>query len=133
MLSHLEPFGLVERRGLAKDRVGHSAFSDVVKERAELKRDQLLRADAEFATEPKAERDDALRVAARLRVSLVERGRQRLERRAVCDFERAQRLVQFSRAPSHKLFEVVLVSALGDAQVVVFERAADGDLDVLKV
>src|SRR5947209_4912056 len=131
MLSHLKPLGLVERRGLAKDGVGHTDFSDVVKKRAELKRDRLLFAESEFATEPKAEVDDALRVAARLRVSLVERGCQRLKRRAVRAFERAQRFVQFSRAPSHKFFEVVLVCALADAQVVVFERAVDCDLDVL--
>src|SRR5947209_14929893 len=96
VLSHLEPLGLVERRGLAKDRVGHSDLSDVVEERAELERDRLLRAESEFASQSEAEGDDALRVAARLRVALVERCRQRLERRAVCVFERAQRLVQFS-------------------------------------
>ena len=51
MLSHLEPLGLVERRGLAKDCVGHAYLSDVVQERAELERDQLLHADAEFTSQ----------------------------------------------------------------------------------
>src|SRR2546423_641981 len=86
VLSHLEPLGLVERRGLAKDCVGHSDLPDVVEERAELERDRLLRAESEFATEPEAEGDDALRVAARLRVALVElrvrESRQSLLRRA---------------------------------------------------
>src|ERR687887_144106 len=98
MLSHLEPLVLVERRGLSKNRVGHSDFSDVVKERTELKRAQPVFVESEFATQTEAEVDDSLRVAVRFGVARLQSGDERLERHAVCVFERVERAVKLGRA-----------------------------------
>src|SRR5439155_761896 len=69
VLSHLRPLLVRELRGLAQDSVGHAYLPDVVKERAELKRPQLIFAEFEFAAQSKAEGDDALRVAVGLGVA----------------------------------------------------------------
>ena len=133
VLAHLTPFFFRQRRGLAQYGVRHPDLADVVEERAEFERARLLAAEAEFAPEPEAEADDPLRVSVRLGVARFERGCERLERGAVGVFERTEGAVQLRRALRDHLFEVGLVAALGGAQVVVFERAADRRLDVLEV
>ncbi len=125
--------GLAERAGLAQDGVGHADLPDVVEQRAELQRAQLLAVEPQLAPQPEAEADDPLGVAARLRVARFERRRQRPERRAVGVFERAHGAAELGRPLLDHLFEVRLVAALGETQRAVFEGAADGRLDVLDV
>src|ERR1044072_5859537 len=80
VLAHLLPFFFGQASGLAQDSVGHSDLADVVEERAEFERAQPVGVESEFAPETEAERDNALGVAGGLRVALVERGCERLER-----------------------------------------------------
>ena len=59
--------------------------------------------EPQLAPQPEREADDAPRVAARLGVARLKRGRQRLQRHAVRALDRAQRAVQFGRAPPDHL------------------------------
>jgi hypothetical protein len=133
VLAHPLPLRLVQLRGLAQDGVRHANLPYVVEQGAELQGRHLRFRQAQLAPQAQAELDDALRVAVRLRVARFERGRQRLERRAVSVFERREGAVQLHRALLDQLFEVILVAALGLAQPVVFERAADCRLDLTEV
>jgi hypothetical protein len=94
VLAHLHPLGLVERARLAQDGVGHADLADVVQQRAELQRAQLLFAEPHLTTQSEAEVDDALGVAVRLGVAGFERRRQSLERGAVGVFQGVERVVE---------------------------------------
>jgi hypothetical protein len=99
--AHVHPFLRAELRGLVQDGVRHADLADVVQERAELQRAQILARQIQLAPQTQAETDDALRVAVRLAVARLQRGGEGFQSHAVRFFERGERAVEFRRALGH--------------------------------
>src|SRR6266852_4008614 len=69
MLAHSDPFLVRELGRFAENRIRYSDFSNVVQQRAELKRLHLRTTQAVFATKPQAIGDNALGMPMRFGVA----------------------------------------------------------------
>src|SRR5262245_38861468 len=83
MLAHMDPFFVAQRTTLQQDGIRYADLADVVQECPVFERDDLAAGQPELFAESQAIANNAIRVAARLDVSSLERRRQRAKRRAV--------------------------------------------------
>ena len=80
---HMVPFVFGKRAALEQDAVGNAYLSDIVKQRAVLKRNQLAVVQPDLLAQPQTVRNHTLRVAFCFDVPRFKRGSKRAQRRAI--------------------------------------------------
>ena len=118
---------------LAQDRIRHTNLADVVQQRAKLQRLHLFTTQSVLTSQSQTVTDNSFRMAVRFLVACFECGGQRFQRRAISVFQRVERAVEFGGSLFDQLFEMVLVTLLGNNQVVMFKRAFDDRFDLPQI